>query len=69
MTVSDSVKSYLGGIEVIRIGKNFTSAISVVNGDHFVPYEIKMKDGEIKKWNLALRKDRNTNRWFVDGGI
>lgn len=68
-TVSDSLRDYLGGIEVISIGDSFTSAISVVNSDRFVPYEIKMKDGRIKKWNLALRKDRDTNRWFIDGGI
>jgi hypothetical protein len=69
MTVSDSMKQYLGGIQVINIGNNFTSAISMINGDRFVPYEIKMKNGETKKWNLALRKDRSTNRWFIDGGI
>ena len=31
--------------------------------------EIKLKDGQIKKHNLALKKDKRTNRFYFDGGI
>jgi len=31
----------------------------------FVPYEIKLSDGSVKKFNLAIRKDNPTGRWQV----
>lgn len=68
-TMTSSLKEELGGTKVLTIGKHFTSAISLINGAQFVPYEIKLKDGTIKKWNLALKRDGRTHRWFVDGGI
>jgi hypothetical protein len=64
-----SEKKYLGGLQVISIGTHFTSAISLINGAQFVPYEIKLKDGDVKKFNLSLKRDGHTQRWFVDGGI
>jgi len=67
--ITDGFKQDRGGLQVISIGKAFTSAISAINGAQFVPYEIKLKSGQINKHNLALKKDRNTSRWFVDGGI
>jgi len=63
------VKRYLGGLQVVSVGTHFTSAISLVSGAEFVPYEIKLKDGEIRKFNLALKRDKRTQRWYVDGGI
>jgi hypothetical protein len=62
-------KEYLGGLEVINIGTHFTSAISLISGAQFVPYEIRLKNGEVKKFNLSLKRDGHTHRWFVDGGI
>ena len=67
--ITDTFKQDRGGLQVISIGKAFTSAISAINGARFVPYEIKLRSGQINKHNLALKKDRNTGRWFVDGGI
>jgi hypothetical protein len=64
-----SEKQYLGGLQVISIGTHFTSAISLISGAQFVPYEIKLKNGEVKKFNLSLKRDGHTQRWFVDGGI
>jgi outer membrane lipoprotein-sorting protein len=64
-----SEKQYLGGLEVIRVGAHFTSALSLISGAQFVPYEIKLKSGEVKTFNLSLKRDPNTRRWFVDGGI
>jgi hypothetical protein len=69
-TMTSGLKRYLsGGIEVISIGNSFSSALTAVGGPLFVPYEIKFKDGYVKKWNLALKKDAKTGRWYVDGGI
>ena len=67
--VAESFKQDRGGIQVVSIGKSFTSALTLIGGAHFVPYEIKLKTGETIKHNLALKKDGRTGRWFVDGGI
>jgi len=64
--VDEGLKSYLGGLEIISIGKPFQSK---GYGGWFVPYEIKLKDGSIKKRNLAIRNDNPAKRWVVDGGI
>ena len=64
-----SEKQYLGGLQVISVGTHFTSGISLISEPQFVPYEIKLKNGEVKKFNLSLKRDRQTQRWFVDGGI
>jgi outer membrane lipoprotein-sorting protein len=63
---NDRFKQYLGGVKIVNLGKAFGSA---ANGAQFVPYELNLKDGMIKKHNLALKKDPSTGRWFVDGGI
>jgi hypothetical protein len=56
----------LGGLSVVRVGESFASA---AYPGRFVPYEVRLKNGETKKFNLALKKDKKTGRWFVDGGI
>jgi hypothetical protein len=30
---------------------------------------VKCRAVQIKKFNLALKKDEETGRWFVDGGL
>ncbi|MCX5634264.1 MAG: hypothetical protein NTW55_00255 [Planctomycetota bacterium] len=64
-TISQRTKDYLGGLEVISIGKPFKSGLYP---GWFVPYEIKFKWGEIKKMNLTVRKDNKAKRYMVDGG-
>lgn len=64
--VSEGWKRTIGGIEIISIGEPFQS--EGYEG-WFVPYEIKLKGGHIKKHNLALRNDNPAKRWIVDGGI
>ena len=64
--VSQSTKDYLGGLEIISIGEPFQSG---GYSGWFVPCEIKLRNGYVKKHNLALRKDNPANRWQVDGGI
>ena len=63
---NESLQRVLGGISIVSIGQPFSSTF---NDAQFVPYEIKLRDGTIKKHNLALKRDRRTQRWFVDGGI
>jgi len=64
--VPESTKKYLGGLEVIHIGKAFKSG---GYAGWFVPYEIKLKSGDIKKFNLAVRNDNPAKRYVVDGGL
>lgn len=60
------IKYNYGGLKIIRIGKAFKSGLY---GGEFVPYEIKLKNGYIKKWQIALRNDNENKVWQVDGGI
>ncbi len=59
-------KGYLGGLEIIAIGEPFKSGLY---RGWFVPYEIKFKNGEIKKMNLAVRNDNKAKRYVFDGGL
>jgi hypothetical protein len=67
--LTGSIKQELGGLQVVSIGTHFTATISLISGAEFVPYEITLKGGEVKKFNLSLKRDRATHRWYVDGGI
>jgi len=64
--VDQRIKNYLGGVEIISIGEPFKSGRYP---GWFVPYEIKFKNGSIKKMNLAVRNDNPAKRYVVDGGI
>jgi RNA polymerase sigma factor (sigma-70 family) len=35
----------------------------------YVPYEIRVKDGDVRKWQLAIRCDNPEHRWYFDGGM
>lgn len=61
------LKDYLGGMEIISIGEPYKKRAEYPG--LFVPYEIKLKSGEIKKYDLAIRNDNPTKTWTVDGGL
>jgi len=64
--LSDSLKDYWGGVEILHIGEPFQSGLYP---GWFVPYEIKAASGQIKKHNLTVRNDNPQQRFFVDGGF
>lgn len=64
--VDERIKESLGGLEVISTGEPFKSGRYP---GWFVPYEIKLKSGRIRKHNLAVRNDNKAKRWMVDGGL
>jgi outer membrane lipoprotein-sorting protein len=66
MPFTEKLQAGIGGLEIIHMGESFTSQ---GYPGRFVPYEIKFPGGQVKKHNLALKKDRNTGRWLVDGGF
>ena len=57
---------FLGGLQIIEIGKSFQSGRY---RGYFVPYTIKLKSGQIRKHNIAIRNDNPEKIWMVDGGI
>jgi RNA polymerase sigma factor (sigma-70 family) len=91
-TLDDKLKNYLGGMEVISLGKPFKARISIAalvemqpnlrsqlkgmgnqkdfqGPQVFVPFEIRLKDGTVKKWQLSIRCDNPEHRWYFDGGL
>ncbi len=67
--VPDGIKLWCGGLEIIALGEPFQSGNYAGGHGWFVPYEIKLKSGAVKKHNLALRNDNPAKRWMVDGGL
>ncbi|MBI4676104.1 MAG: hypothetical protein HY748_00805 [Elusimicrobia bacterium] len=55
-----------GGLAVVQVGEAFKSGRYP---GWFVPYEVRLKSGEVKKWNIAVRNDNPAKRFVVDGGI
>jgi effector-binding domain-containing protein len=64
---SDSSKEMYGGLEVLEIDTAFEK-YPRYPGLH-VPYKVKLSDGEVKEWYLALRDDNPEKKWIVDGGL
>lgn len=62
----EKLKNIYGGLELISLGEPFKSGLFP---GEFVPYKIRLKSGEIKEFNLALRNDNPTKTWKIDGGI
>ncbi len=62
----EEVKNEFGGLTIVSIGKSFKSG---QYPGEFVPYEVRLKSGTVKKMNLALRCDNKEKRWWVDGGF
>ena len=59
------MKLVYGGLQIISIGSSFKSGRYA---GVYVPYEVKLKSGEVLKYNLALRKDNPQKAWIIDGG-
>ncbi|MHC4131402.1 MAG: hypothetical protein ACYSSP_09390 [Planctomycetota bacterium] len=66
LLADEEVQEMFGGLDIISIGEPFQSGFSKA---WFVPYEIKLKNGQVRKHNLALKKDKQANRYFIDGGL
>ena len=64
--MDDRIKGLFSGLKVLNLGESFTSA---AYPGRFLPYEIELKDGQVRKHNLALKQDTKTGRWFIDGGL
>ena len=65
-SLDQKFKDYYGGLITIRIGEPFRKGGYI---GWLIPYEIKLKTGEIKKFNLAMRNDNSAKRYIWDGGL
>jgi len=64
--ISEDFKNILGGLEIISLGEPFQSA---PYPGWFIPYEIKLKTGQIRKRTMSIRNDNPAKRFMVDGGL
>jgi hypothetical protein len=66
LELKQETKVFYGGLEIISIGEPFKT-----DDYHgwFVPYEVRLKSGEIKKWNLAVTNKNEAQRYMLDGGL
>ncbi len=64
-SVPDAVKAVYGGLTISKIGEPFRSG---KYRGWFVPYEVRLRNGDTKRFNLAVRNDNPQQRWMVDGG-
>jgi hypothetical protein len=70
---SNTFTNTYAGLEIVSLGKPFKGRVILIGGIEyagvFVPYEIRLKDGSTRKWQLAIRCDNAENRWYWDGGM
>ena len=64
--VRQEIKDYYGGLEIISIGEPFKT--DEYHG-WYVPYEVRLKSGSIKKWKLAASNRNIVQRYICDGGF
>jgi outer membrane lipoprotein-sorting protein len=64
--LNQELKDIYIGLEVISLGEPFQSK---GYPGWFVPYKVKLKNGETAEWNLAVRNDNKAKRYIVDGGF
>jgi hypothetical protein len=64
--ISQKTKDYYGGLEIISIGE--PSKTDTYHG-WYVPYEVRLQSGKIKKWNLAVSNRNLVQRYMCDGGF
>lgn len=64
--VAPLVKQIYGGLEVLEIGQPFKSGLYP---GWFVPYKVRLPEGRVKQWNLAVRNDTPDGGLIIDGGL
>lgn len=64
--LDQQTKDMLAGLKLIGLGEPFVKA---PYPGVFVPYEIQFKNGEVKKFRLAVRQDNPERKWYFDGGL
>ena len=72
-TFFNTFTNLYGGLEIVSLGQPFKGRVIMFGGIEYpgvyVPYEIRLKDGTVKKWQLAIRCDNPEQHWYWDGGM
>lgn len=70
---ANSFTNMYSGLEIVSLGKPFKGRVIMFGGKEYagvyVPYEIRLNDGTVKKWQLAIRCDNPEKHWYWDGGM
>src|SRR6185369_2692413 len=70
---ASSFTNNYGGLKVVSVGKPFRARLVMAGGQEYpgvyVPYEIRLKNGLTRKWQLAIRCDNLEHQWYWDGGM
>jgi len=66
LKINQMHKTMLGELEIIDIGEPFKTDDSTT---WYVPYQIKLKLGEVRKRNLRVRYDEATKKYIPRGGL
>jgi hypothetical protein len=69
--LDDKFKTFYGGMQVVSLGKPFKGwdRKGREYGGVFVPYEVRLKNGEVHKWQLAIHCNSPGHHWQEDGGM
>jgi len=67
-------KARISIAKLIAMQPNLRNQFKSTTGDFeassvFVPYEMRLKNGTIRKWQLSIRCDNPEHRWYYDGGM
>jgi RNA polymerase sigma factor (sigma-70 family) len=74
VTMGKPFKARISIAALIALQPNLRNQFKSTKGDFeassvFVPYEMRLKDGTIRKWQLSIRCDNPDHRWYYDGGM
>jgi hypothetical protein len=69
--LDDKFKKTYAGLQVLSLGKPFRASTRSGQryGGAFVPYEIRLKNGHVRKFQLHVECDRHDKTWHVNGGL
>jgi RNA polymerase sigma factor (sigma-70 family) len=74
VSVGKPFKARMNIAALIALQPNLRSQFKSTKGDFealsvFVPYEMRLKDGSTRIWQLSIRCDNPDHRWYFDGGM
>ena len=74
ISIGRPFKARLNIAALIELEPHLRNEFKSTKGDFeapgvFVPYEIRLKDGTVRKWQLAIRCDNPDKCWYFDGGL
>jgi hypothetical protein len=74
VTMGKPFKARISIAALLALQPNLRNQFKSTKGDFeassvFVPYEMRLKDGTIRKWQLSIRCDNPEHHWYFDGGM